>query len=540
MFARRRAVLATGALTVVAMVMPVLMAAEAAAQTSNASPSDDRARFVGGNATSCEDVGRPPGDVQLKGPGARPASDSFVEGTVDGQRRLQVTITAAGRAAGVVIRAVVVKGSDGHNVYERRAVLPPDLGPPQNYVPPLNGGGNIPVISHWFVCYTLDPPDEGSLRVTKRVERPVGVPVDPLPDRYRVRVTCEEDGQVVRRGRFIFGAGGGVGQNRTELTDIPVGASCRVVELNTGALPEGCEVRYEPSSSREPVVVTVGEDRAEVEVVNDCRGTPVQTVELEIIKVVVGFAPGELPESFVFNVECSYSPPAQVIVPGSGGPGTPRLDDIRVGADCLVSELTTSLPAGTQVTYTINGSPSPIPEAASFTVEGNDTVTVTVTNDASSVPPPGCPSPPVDPTPPGCPRPVPGPPDLSVEERPNLDIDKTARRARVRAGGRMRYTIRVGNRGRGVARGVVVCDRLPRGMTLVSAPGSRLRNGRICWRISRLRPLGSRRFTLTTRANPRASGPTTNVATAEAPRTRTRTARARVLIRPRRPPAVTG
>ena len=40
-----------------------------------------------------------------------------------GPTRLQVEITAAGRDAGVVIRAVVVKGSDGHNIYERDDVF---------------------------------------------------------------------------------------------------------------------------------------------------------------------------------------------------------------------------------------------------------------------------------------------------------------------------------------------------------------------------------------------------------------------------------
>ena len=45
--------------------------------------------------------------------------------TGSGPTRLQVDITEAGREAGVVIHAVVVKGSDGLNVYERSDVLPP-------------------------------------------------------------------------------------------------------------------------------------------------------------------------------------------------------------------------------------------------------------------------------------------------------------------------------------------------------------------------------------------------------------------------------
>jgi hypothetical protein len=80
-------------------------------------------------------------------------------------------------------------------------------------------------------------------------------------------------------------------------------------------------------------------------------------------------------------------------------------------------------------------------------------------------------------------------------------------------------------------------------MTLVSAPGARFRDGRICWRITRLRPLGHRVFILTARANPRASDRTVNVVTTEASRARPRNVRARVIVRPRRgitPGAVTG
>jgi uncharacterized repeat protein (TIGR01451 family) len=550
---QRRSVVGTGAVIALALIIAVLVAADADAQSSNASPSDERARFVGGNATECAHVGRA-GDVQLKA-GTGSASDRYVTGTVTGgdPTRLQVEITDAGREAGVVIHAVVVKGSDGHNIYEAPDVLPPRLEAPQDYISPLNGGGNVADISHWFICYTFDDkqrPDEGTLIVTKRVERPVGEPVDPLPTRYRVHVECTEDGQVVAEGTFIFGAGGGVGEigdGETAMTGIPVGAICVVREVNAGALPDGCVVRYGPLAARRPGVRMLAERGRVIQVINDCQDVEVRRGSVQIIKTLVPPAPGvALPESFVVDVECAYEDPVQVTVPSSGGPGTPRVEGVIAGMDCLVSERTGSLPPGVQVTYTINGSPSPVQGAASFTVVADSTVTVTVTNDATGVPPPGCPNPPVDPPPPGCPGPLPAPPpppDLSMESLPTLDMDKTAQRARVRAGGRVRYTIRVRDRGRGLARRVVVCDRLPRAMTLVSAPGARFRNGRVCWRISLLRPLASRQFTVTARAKRRASGGTTNVATADAARTRARTASAQVTIRPRRSPgpgAVTG
>jgi uncharacterized repeat protein (TIGR01451 family) len=544
MFAARRAV-GTGVVSVVALIVALASAADAAAQSDRAVPDDPRATFVGNNATRCshlEDdgvVNVPTNVIQLTGGGGsqnESASTPFVTGTVTrnvqtafgvAPTALQVAITDEGKQAGVEIVAVVVKGGDGYNAYVDPEFLPPTLLPDQNYISPWVGEGgaaNIAAISHWFVCYTRgEPPADDTLRVIKRVEPPVGEDV-PLPAEYRVRVTCRLDGVVVKRRTFTFGQGGGSGTTQTGATDmtVPEGARCRVRELNTDALPPGCEVRYETPAARNPGVTVAG--GAKVEVVNDCQDARVQRTGLDIVKRIVGFAPGELPDSFVVDVECTDGTFAQVTIPASGEPGT--LDGIRVGEYCLVTERTGSLPPGLQVSYTINGVPSPVPGAADFQVVGDERITVTITNARSPSPPP------------------PPPPEVPGEPTPEMDPVKTVRRGVIRAGERLRYTIEVRNRGRGVARSVVVCDRLPRAMTLISAPGSRLRNGQVCWRIARLRPLASREFTLVARANPRASGGATNVATADAPRTRLRTARVRITIRPQReelkPDAVTG
>lgn len=542
MFAQPRAVVANGALSMIAVTMALVLAPNAAAQSDRAVRNDPRATFVGKNATRCEHLERdgvvdlPNNVVQLTGGGGsqnQSAGTPFVTGTLTqnvetqfglAPTALQVAITDAGRNR-VEILAVVVKGGDGYNAYVDPDFLPPNLEPDQNYISPWVGQNNIAAISHWFLCYTLGQPPDDTLRVTKRIEPPVGEDV-PLPTGYRVRVTCRRDGELVRRRTFTFSEGGGSGTiegtdpPRTEMT-VPGGARCRVRELNTDALPAGCEVRFETPAARDPGVTVPG--GGQVEVVNDCQDARVQRAGLDIVKRIVGFVPGELPDSFVVDVECTDGTAAQVTVPASGEPGT--LDGIRVGEYCLVTERTGSLPPGLQVSYDINGSPSPVPGAADFQVVGEERITVTITNTRSSSPP----SPP--------------PPEVAGEPRPEMDPVKTVRQGFVRAGERVRYTIEVRNRGRGVARRVVVCDRLPRDMTLVSAPGSRFRNGRVCWRIARLRPLASREFTVTTRANRRASGPTTNVATADAPRARERTARARVTIRLRRalaPGAVTG
>jgi uncharacterized repeat protein (TIGR01451 family) len=543
MFVPQRAIVGTGALSVITLAVALVLAPYAAAQSDRAVKNDPRAEFVERNATECAHLERdgvinlPEDVVQLTGDGAgqdESAGDRFVTGTVTANvqtpfglapRALQVEITPAGVRRDVVIRAVVVKGGNGYNAYVNPDFLPPALQPDQDYIPPWVGQNNIADISHWFLCYTLGPPRHDSLRVTKRIEPPVGEPVDPLPSEYRVHVTCTEDGTVVKERTFTFGAGGGSGTTETGATEmiVPDGARCRVQERNIDALPDGCEVHYEPQLANYPGVI-VPDDGREVEVVNDCQDARVRRARLDIVKRIVGFAPGELPDSFQFDVGCTDGTDAEVTVPASGEPGTPRLDDIRVGEYCLVTERTGSLPPGLQISYDINGSPSPVAGAAAFQVV-DERITVTVTNTASS-------------SPPGSP-----PPEVPGEPRPEMDPEKTVRRALVRGGGRVRYRIEVHNRGSGVARRVVVCDRLPRAMTLVSAPGSRFRNGRICWRIARLRPLGRRLFTLTARANRRASDRTTNVVTADAPRAAVRTARARVIIRPRRglsPGAVTG
>jgi uncharacterized repeat protein (TIGR01451 family) len=540
MFAQQRVRVGTGALSVVGLIMALALAPDAAAQSDRAVANDPRATFVGNNATRCDHLERdgvlnlPADVVQLTGGGDsqnQSAGNQFVTGAVTrdvqtafgrAPTALQAAITDAGQRRDLEVLAVVVKGGDGYNAYVDPDFLPPTLQPPQNYISPWVGQNNIAAISHWFVCYTLDPPPDGSLRVIKRIEPPVGEDVS-LPTEYRVRVTCRRDGELVKRRTFTFGEGGGSGTTETGATEmtVPDGARCRVRELNIDALPAGCEVRYEPPAARDPGVTVAG--GVVVEVVNDCQDARVQRTGLDIVKRIVGFAPGELPDSFVVDVECTDGTAAQVTVPASGEPAT--VDGIRVGEYCLVTEQTGSLPPGLQVSYTINGVPSPVPGAADFQVVGDERITVTITNARSPSPP------------------QPPPPEVPGEPRPEMDPVKTVRQGVVRAGERVRYTIEVRNRGRGVARGVVVCDRLPRAITLVSAPGSRLRNGQVCWRIAQLRPLASREFTLIARANPRASGNATNVATADAPRTRERTARVRITIRPRRglsPGAVTG
>jgi hypothetical protein len=112
-------------------------------------PSDDRATVVEGNATTCGAVGFP-NDTLMFVSGANNGSDANISGTVSGGGTL-LNVTNTG---GVDIHAIVVKGGNGYNVYSTNF---PDM------KAPLNSGMQLPVISHWFVCYgPATPPPPGA------------------------------------------------------------------------------------------------------------------------------------------------------------------------------------------------------------------------------------------------------------------------------------------------------------------------------------------------------------------------------------------
>src|SRR4051812_35860418 len=121
-------------------------------------PSDIRASFQDGNAVVCAQVGFP-GDDQLGALRNNSASDGNVagsaavnSGTIQPGQGEEVDVTVSNQ--NVVVDAVVVKGGNGYNVYPLPGgpppILPPALPPPQHYIAPFNGGGNVPALSHWF------------------------------------------------------------------------------------------------------------------------------------------------------------------------------------------------------------------------------------------------------------------------------------------------------------------------------------------------------------------------------------------------------
>ena len=343
-------------------------------------PSDSRATFVVGNATTCAEVGFA-SSTQMGAPNNSSASDANVSGTVatnagtvnPGQgQELNVTITGAN----VVVDAVVVKGGNSYNLYTNAAFLPPTLLAPQHYIPPFNGGGTIPSISHWFVCYRVTtPPPTGALVVEKNVVPPPGVPVEPIPVSYTVIVNCN-DGQHTNIP-VTFGIGGG---QSAPITGIPIGTVCTVVEQDTGTFPPGTVVTYTPPGAPTTGVTIGAETGIVVDIVNDFSDIEVRTAPITIEKVVIS-APGvPIPESFTARIVCDDGTDTLVTLPGTGGPGTP-VATVRVLSLCGVVEQT--IPTGWGVSYSVNGGP-PTSTPTPFHVLSQTAITVTITNDATS------------------------------------------------------------------------------------------------------------------------------------------------------------
>jgi hypothetical protein len=146
---KRRAALAAASVSA-ALTLAAPAAAEAPAE-------DPRATQHDGNATTCEGVGLA-GELlawweddknvdALEFEGGRPESDQAL------------TITEV-LVDDVEVTGIVVKGGPRHNVY-----VPGESGLPatpawKNLTAPLNRGGAVPEISHWFVCAVADEPSD--------------------------------------------------------------------------------------------------------------------------------------------------------------------------------------------------------------------------------------------------------------------------------------------------------------------------------------------------------------------------------------------
>lgn len=132
----------------------------------------------------------------------------------------------------------------------------------------------------------------------------------------------------------------------------------------------------------------------------------------------------------------------------------------------------------------------------------------------------------IAPEPPAPPTPDrPRQPDGTDPNRPQPDepraaparivVKKIAGRKTVRAGDKVTYRIQVRNIGGSTARRVVVCDRVPSQLTVVSyTRGGRFRSGAVCWTVT-LRAGAKRVLKIVTRVDRDARGRVRNVVTVE-------------------------
>jgi hypothetical protein len=354
-----------------------------------ASVSDDRATFVPGNVSTCADAGFP-NTIQFGSPKNSTVVGPLLTGTVKpnagtvqpGQgQELNVGINTPGT---VDIVAIIVKGSDGYNVYSDPTVLAPQLNPDQHYISPLNNGGNVPNISHWFVCYHLTtPPPAGSISLAKTVIAPNGVPVDTLPTSFHADVTCGGQSKSVS-----FSAGGGTGIPTPALDNLAVGTSCTVTEQDTGAFPPGSHVSYSPSQT----VTISGSEGVTVTITNDFSGIAVQPGTVVLHKVVDNPSGLPTPAQFQAIVACNDGSNGRVgtnetvTFDAAGGVGTPSVHP-KVGSVCGVEEVPASVPPGWTVTYSVDGGAATT-EPPAFTVESTTTINITITNTGPTAPPP--------------------------------------------------------------------------------------------------------------------------------------------------------
>ncbi|HEX3591112.1 MAG TPA: LPXTG cell wall anchor domain-containing protein [Pseudonocardiaceae bacterium] len=115
------------------LTMLTATAAFAAPPTDSFGSGDGRATAHPGNVTSCAAAHLPGQTITV--PNLEDQSHKFV------------TVTNGDLPPGDEILAVVVKGGPGYNVYQGLAAY-------TALHAPVNNGGQIPTISHWFACVT--------------------------------------------------------------------------------------------------------------------------------------------------------------------------------------------------------------------------------------------------------------------------------------------------------------------------------------------------------------------------------------------------
>jgi uncharacterized repeat protein (TIGR01451 family)/fimbrial isopeptide formation D2 family protein len=119
-------------------------------------------------------------------------------------------------------------------------------------------------------------------------------------------------------------------------------------------------------------------------------------------------------------------------------------------------------------------------------------------------------------------------PVTAARSSARISLSKKANKKSVRVGGKVKYTIKVKNISRVNAVSVVVCDRIPSRLTVVSRAGGTLRGGNLCWSIPVLKAGASRTFKPVFRMTNGRGSSVTNSVRASAYNARTARAKAKV------------
>lgn len=249
----------------------------------------------------------------------------------------------------------------------------------------------------------------------------------------------------------------------------------------------------------------------------------------------------QLPPGVAF-VSATASPQLSCTTPPVGGNGAVTCTAPSVAAgSSLTLTIVAVVPADTADgtillnVATVHGNePEPVPDPHP---NRDETVTRVVVPD-QPIPPAPNPLPPNPigpPTPPIPTPPEPPTPDVFTAE---LALHKSVTPAVARQGSTVAVRLRVTDTAEVSALKVRLCDTLPAGLAVVSAPGFQVRGRTLCRSIGTLKPVSSKTLDFTVRVVAGAGSRLTNHATATA--NNARTVRARAAVRVTAPPPPSG
>ena len=254
----------------------------------------------------------------------------------------------------------------------------------------------------------------------------------------------------------------------------------------------------------------------------------------------------QLPPGVAF-VSATADPALTCTTPPVGGSGTvtctaPSVPPKPAAGSSLTLTIVATVPANTADgtlllnVATVHGDQDePVPDPHP---NRNTTLTTVVVPDQPIPPEPPNPLPPEPDGPPSPPVPQqPEPPAPDVLST-RLSLHKQANPSVVIRGATVTFTLRVKNLTEVSALKVRVCDTLPRGLAVDSAPGFKVSGRTVCKSVGTLRVLGTKTLRFTARVGPGAASRVTNTATATANNASGARARARIQVVPA--PAVTG